>query len=124
MTSSVAGAPGSVGAGVSAGCGKSAGAEWTSAHILTCWAFPHPLGSHLHSCHAGIKSTNQKPRWLHSSHVVFVSFAAAIFQSFGMSFHFFFNYFIMSEEWHKYAQILEREDQGFRRAMQEEVSIV
>ena len=30
----------------------------------------------------------------------------------------------MSEEWHKYAQILERKDQEFRRAMQEEVSIV
>ena len=33
-------------------------------------------------------------------------------------------YIIMSEEWHKYAQILEREDQEFRRAMQEEVSII
>ena len=30
----------------------------------------------------------------------------------------------MSEEWHKYGQTLEREDQEFRRAMQEEVSII
>ena len=30
----------------------------------------------------------------------------------------------MSEEWHKYAQMLEREDQEFWIAMQEEVSII
>ena len=30
----------------------------------------------------------------------------------------------MSEEWGKFAQILEREEQEFRRAMQEEVSII
>ena len=29
----------------------------------------------------------------------------------------------MSEEWSKYAKILEREDKKFKRAMQEEVSI-
>ena len=30
----------------------------------------------------------------------------------------------MSEEWYKFAWILEKEDQEFRRAMQEEVSII
>ena len=30
----------------------------------------------------------------------------------------------MSEEWGKFAQILEREEQEFRRAMQEEVSVI
>ena len=29
----------------------------------------------------------------------------------------------MSEEWSKYAKILEREDKEFKRAMQEEVSV-
>ena len=46
------------------------------------------------------------------------------FSKFGTNFCFLSNYFIMSEEWHKYAQILEREDEEFRRAMQEEVSII
>ena len=30
----------------------------------------------------------------------------------------------MSEEWHKYVKILEREDQEFKRAVREEVSII
>ena len=76
-------------------------------------------------CHTGMtKSTNQKPRQLHGGHVVFGNLMLHNFKGLGMIFLLFSAYFIMSEEWCKFVQILEKEDWEFRRAMQEEVSIV
>ena len=75
-------------------------------------------------CHTGIKINQSETEVaLQRSHGI-CELAAACCSRFWHEFLLFSAYFFMSEDWHKYLQILEREDEEFRRAMQEEVSIV
>ena len=95
-------------------------------HFLVLPLLPLPV-CNLCSYHTGIKGkpANQKPEWLHASHVVFVLNCLPCISKIltQVQSAYFTTLFTMSEEWSKYAKILERKDKVFKRAMQEEISI-
>ena len=95
-------------------------------HFLGLPLLPLPVHN-LCSCHNGIKRkpANQKPEQLCESHMVFVlNWLLCISKiSTQVQAAYFTTFFTMSEEWSKYAKILERENKEFKKAMQEVVSI-
>ena len=100
-------------------------------HLCPCPDIPglSPLpfpGCDLHAGHTRINKTSQTETRvaLQKSCGICFELVTMHFKSSGMNSSCLLTHFLMSEEWHKYVKILEREDQEFKRAMQEEVSII